>query len=69
VYSSPNVSQQHFSTSSQLQSISTFPPINTSKQRNEQEYELSNTNEKNHQPIITESRKKFNQIVVPLTSS
>jgi hypothetical protein len=24
---------------------------------------------KNHQPIITESRKKFNQIVVPLNSS
>jgi hypothetical protein len=50
---SPNVSQQHLSTSSRLQSIPTLPFINTSKQRNNQ---LSNTNQKR---IIPESKKKI----------
>jgi hypothetical protein len=55
---SPNASQQNVSTSSRLKSIPILPPINTTKQRNEQEYNLSNTNEKNYQPILTELRKK-----------
>jgi len=55
---SPNASQQHISTPSRLQSVPTLPPINTTKQRNEQKYNLSNTNEKNYQPILTELRKK-----------
>jgi len=56
---SSNVSPQNLSTSSRLQSIPTLPLIHISKQRNGQEYELSNRNEKSYQSIITEARKKI----------
>ncbi|CAF1083834.1 unnamed protein product [Adineta steineri] len=61
---SPNFSQRYPSAQSRF---STLPPINIIKQ----EYNLLNINENeisNHQPIINESRKNLNPIVVPSAS-
>ena len=59
---SPNISRQHPFTSSRLQSVPILPSINTSKQRNN---EILKRNEKQ---IITKSKKKSNQFVMPPAS-
>lgn len=58
---SPNISQQQqlVSTPSRLQVVPTLPPINTFKQRNEQEFNFLNTDDTNSPSIVSESKKKF----------
>jgi hypothetical protein len=64
----PSTSRQNLSTPFRLSTVPILPRINTPKQRTEQENNFLNNDEKIRQPLLSGSKKKFTEVIMPPTS-
>ena len=60
--------RQNLSTPVRFSAVPLLPRITTPRERTEQENSFLNNDEKHRQPLLSESKKKYTEVIMPPTS-